>query len=341
MQEAQKPTFEPLQNAPEIKSGNGVINIVIPHVDLPEGQGINFEVTLEKLPTPAEDGTKIGCVTVDRESPKLQTMLTKAQNLKTVPEQERPRKIMELVRSGINYAYNDVLGELEKQDPELASWVAKNIGLNSGFPLITLSKVVDSGHGICQHLSAAIVVLAKEAGMEAAFITNSGLKNVMRKDNGKPIFKMGLADEIIHTGHAWAELKTSEGKWIPVDPSAQLVGDTADGLATFQEAGYNGNIAMAIEFEGFPRGVSNGNLQDLNFRPGEGAHTGILEIKSMKKVKPIVLRQNSTGEIVADVQDLSLPEPNHYKGPLNFQISSKYNFDGVMFAPIGAELAKA
>ena len=310
----------------KIKQVEGAFGVSSPHVELSsQEKPIGFMVTLEKRPTKVSDGTVVDYIMVDREGPVIQLMLEQARLLKNIPERERPRKIMELLRSKVHFAYHEVVEELNKTKPELAEWVAKNtgIGSSSATPL-KLSEIVDAGYGVCRHLSVAMLVLANEAGLSGAYLTTGPHEeakytahNVVRRDNGEQLFKLSKVGEPIGA-HAWVELETSDGEWIPVDPSVQLVGDSEEGMATFREANYRAIPGFSLEVEGFPIDVGHMGNQELWFLPGEPRCTGILQVNSMRQLKPITL--DNTESQLEDKEQW--PKPTKYKGTLSFRISS-------------------
>jgi len=325
---------ELLKNKLTIKNEGGVIEVSNPHVDLSsEGEPFRLELTLDKIPTQIEEGAIIKAITIDRESPKLQEMLRQAQELTDIPEREKPRKILEILSSNVQYAYNDTLAELAETDPDLAQRVTNNIEDTYVRPTpLTLSEIVDSGYGVCHDLAVAMLVLGKEAGMEGSLQVYPGirtdeakyaLKNVIRKDNGKPLFKGNNPGEIVHPGHVWVEFRTSDGEWIPVDPSPQLVGDTKEGMETFYDANYLSGTNHSLSIEGFPGHVDVMNRKDNWFLPGEARHTSLQEINS----------RNWKGQSTS------------YKGPLNFAISSHTategtgGVDGMTVAIVDAKVA--
>lgn len=325
-----------------ITNKNGVIEVSSPSVNLAsEREPLRFAVTLEKAPTPIDIGTVIENITIDNEGPKLQEMMMQVQALRDIPERERPRKILQILRSNVHYAYNDVLEDVAQTDPELARWVAENTGVRSSSAKpLTLSEVVDKGYGVCRHLSVGMLALAKEAGMEGAYLTHQPLisvkrdaeekyimKNVTRKDNNQPLFKGDKVGDPVYEGHAWVELRTSQGEWIPVDPSTQLVGDTPEGMQTFKDANYIAAVGASLDIEGFPSPTGHLGNQDLWFTPAEQIHTGILEVNSRPSQKPLRL---SLGKKVDEpIDNEQWPKPTEYKGPLNFTISSHSARDGL------------
>lgn len=327
------------------KKENGAIAVTHPLVDLAsEREPLRFAVTLEKVPTQINDGVEVESITIDRKSPKLQGLYQQAQALRSIPERERPRQLLGLLRSNVHFAYTDVLDEVAKTNPKLAQWVAENTGISSSSSRPqSLSEVVDKGYGVCRHLSVAMLALAKEAGMEGAYLTYGPtpdpqylMENVL-KDDSQPLFKMMSPGDKYYGGHAWVELKTSDGEWIPVDPSTQIVGDTLQGMELFRKANYRALVSQSLDIGGFPPGpVNDLGAQDLFFLPGEATHTGIVEVNSRPKYKPIVLRMNKEAE---PEDNEKWPKPTQYKGPLNFNISTSTTNRGLNVGVVSVKVA--
>lgn len=81
----------------------------------------------------------------------------------------------------------------------------------------------------------------------------------------------------IPVAHAWVEFRMNDNTWLPVDPSTELVGDTEEGMATFQAAHYQAQVDRSLKL-GLPEGFSAGTTRGLEFLPGEAQHSGPLEI---------------------------------------------------------------
>lgn len=318
--------------------------VTSPHVDLKsEADPLLFSVTLGKNPTPIEQGTIIDNVTIDNKSPKLQNILQKARALREIPERERPRKILELLKSNVGFAYDDVMAEVALDNPEIAKWVAENTGPNtSTYNKVILSEVVDYGYGACRHLSVAMLVLAKEAGMEGAYMAYSSpvaptlepnpkylIRNVTRSDNGQPLFKSSAPGDFVWSSHAWVELKTSDGDWIPVDPSTQLVGDTPEGLQTFQDANYIAYSTASFQIDRLPENVWDYDLGSLWFLPAEKSRTGVIKINCRPKPKPSVVGSGDSLDSDRAIDDEQWPKPTTYKGPLDFVVYSKIPYNSL------------
>jgi len=299
------------------------VTLSVPHVSLrSDGQPLQLEVALERIVTPATEGNIIDGITIDRESPQLQQMYEQAYALRELPEAERPRKVLEILRSRVHYAYGNVMAEVAKEDPERAAWVDEYI---HGDKDVTLSQVVDHTYAICRHIAVGYLALAAEAGLQGAYATYQAgwnesdprflMRNVQRADNQMPLFRSTPVGEVFHDAHAWVELKMSNGEWLPVDPITQLVGDNPQAMETFRAANYRESVGFNIE--GFPPYVAVTDVRDLHFIPGEITHHGIMKINSKPKTAPTPL---SKGAII---RSHTQAEPTSYEGPLNLSFANR------------------
>jgi hypothetical protein len=295
----------------------GKFEISMPDISLEiGGDPLVFSVTLQKEVTSLKPEEPVG-----DELPALQDMLTAAKALRAIPEQERPRQIMELLRSRVQYAHQGAIKKIEESDQQLATEVRDFNGFPPLLQLSTLRRAVQLGYGICGPLSVGMLVLGKEAGLEGAFLGNSPragkasgddpnpIKNVIRLDNNQPLFKGDKNyGHSIPVAHSWVEFKLSDGTWMPVDPSAELVGDTEKGLQTFKAANYRASVGSTLKISALPDGAQFAGTRDLEFLPGEDLHTGMLAITPVAN--------NYKGQI-----DITL---NAYKPPIGIPLGVGY-----------------
>lgn len=342
-----QPSKEALTNQFCITPIDDGYSIVAPRVELASDEKpLEFQVTLEKAITPIEKGGTIANIIIDYESDKLKSMLNQARQLQELPESERPRKLLELLRRNIVFAYNDVVEELTKTNPGLGKWIAENTGINSdGARQLRLSEIVDAGYGVCRHLSVIFLVLAKEAGLEGAYVSSSrtdkekyDLQNITRPDTGEPLFRMTAVGQPI-AGHAWVELKLSDSNWMPIDPSTNLVGDTDEDLKIFKKANYRAMPVLSFCIEDLPPDVGHQGIMDLSFLPGEAVHKGIIKINSQVKIEPLRLNSELENEGKTK-EDGEWPKPTQYSGKLSFQIKSRRSFYSMNIKVLNVQFLK-
>lgn len=308
-----------------VKSETGIVT-KFPSLSLSAESPVSpsVKVTVEKLPLPMEVGKLYGHsdVLFDQETENMQRLASQAEALNSLPEDQRPRELLKLFRSNVHYAYNAVVSELTKTNPELAEWVSKNTGLDSsGGNQVKLSDIIDKGYGVCRHLSVGYLWLASKAGLEGTLMVSgsSGITNIQRTDNGEYLFKSAdIGQEV--GAHAWSELKLSNGRWIPVDPSVQLVGDTEEGLEMFRKARYEGVGNEGIDTEASPRNklfVTTSTKKGVVFMPGEATAKAeyILELGSTRPTHKIEIRKNG-------VKSETIPPTNEpYSGPGELKVA--------------------
>lgn len=263
-----------LENGIEISYDETVASITYRNLKLSKDNlsTPEVEITVEKRPIHIIEGASYdnSAVFVDSETPKMRDLAVQAEGLKSLEEVQRTRAVLELLRQNVAYAYKNVVDVVAQTNPQLADWVIANVGSDSqGKANIPLSEIFDKGFGICRHLAVAYLYLAQKAGLEGTIITSDygGITNIQRADTQEPLFKSVKVGEPV-VAHDWVEIKTSDGKWIPVDPSVKLVGDTEEGMKMFKKAGYKGVAGMGIEVGIEPDALSpQGTWED--FKPGE------------------------------------------------------------------------
>lgn len=241
------------QEIPEIYlESNNTANVLFKNLALSEAQPTSpqIAITVEKTPFATEVGKRSGDVYFDGiESDAVKYLETEAAALKALPEIERPRRVLELLRAHVQYAYPNVVDELTARDPELGEWVAANVSTNrNNAKPVTFTDVINSGYGVCTHLSPAYLWLAEKAGLEGAIFTSDVhvITNVIKEGTSEPLFKSTAVGQPAEA-HAWVELKLSDGQWMPVDPSTQLVGDSPADKNTFTAAGYKSFASYQFE----------------------------------------------------------------------------------------------
>ena len=70
-----------------------------------------------------------------------------------------------------------------------------------------------------QRLTTAYLAAAQAAKLKGIYASSGApLKNLSRPDTGQPIFKSVEVNNDMTSGHAWAEIQLSDGRWVPIDP---------------------------------------------------------------------------------------------------------------------------
>lgn len=247
-----------------------------------------IRIVVEKQPIELVEGKSYYCnaVFIDKETEKMKNLAAKAEKLLEFPEEERPAKVLEIFRQHMHYAYKEVIEKLSKTDPELARWVAKNTGPDANVNNVPLSQLIEKGYGICKHLAVAYLWLAQKAGLRGVILSadRGVIKNIERSDTKEKLFKSVEIGKPL-PAHSWVEIKTKEGRWIPVDPSTNLVGDTEAGLEMFRKANYYASGSFGLDFEALPREKLSPLLtKPIAFPPAEAKGSGIIcaELRGIK-----------------------------------------------------------
>ncbi len=255
--ENQSSTNTDIKNSTNVTEVGDEISVSFDHVDLtennPRSEAVEF--LIEKRAIEIRNGATYGNpagVMIDEETPEAMAIAAQAEAIKNLPEIERPSKLMELLRSNLEYAYPDSINKLAMVDMQQAEWVRNKI--IKGIGEVKLSEVLSSGFGICRHLSVVYLWLAQKAGLQGILLNSDPMlpiKNIERSDTHVPLFKMTEVGESVPS-HAWVELKLSTGEWIPADPSTNLVGDTKEGLGMFKTANYKGVATCGLNADAVP-----------------------------------------------------------------------------------------
>jgi hypothetical protein len=321
---------------PSIENLNGSYRVYLPHIELDAKKDpYQLLLTIRKSVTPIEDGTVIESVTIDNQSPKLTKARQEAGHLKLLPERQRIHPLMAILDRNLQYAFPWVMDEVAQTDPNKAAWVEKNTGINTSNSQLTLSQVFDAGYGVCRYLSVALLALGKDAGLEGAHLTyhprdddkSGNIANIIRKDNGRPLFRSVGVGETFDVAHTWVEFKMSDGTWIPIDPTPKLIGDTPQGLETFREANYTTDLNLVIQAEGLPNDVYGLPSPSLQFRVAEAERTGNFNIFALRKY--IVTSPKKIDDELFQTGSTELIY-THYKGPLDFVIKSQKTYKGTV-----------
>jgi hypothetical protein len=227
-----------------IEKGENKASVIFKQLELNAEQpnSPDVRIVVEKQPIYLAEGESYAdaAISIDSNADKLKEFEEPLSEIKELSEAERPMALLNLLREHVQYAYPDVMEKLAQNNPELAEWVAANTGLKSQNRNVPLSDFLSKGYGICKQLSVAYLYFAQLVGIQGCFMSsaNGVIKNVIKEGNEK-LFRSGEVGEPV-SGHSWVELRLSDGRWVPVDPTTKLVGDTPEKLKLFTEANYIG-----------------------------------------------------------------------------------------------------
>lgn len=154
------------------------------------------------------------------------------------------------------------------------------------------------------------------------------ITNIIRTDNDEALFKSTGSDKKLAEGHVWVEIKTTDGRWIPVCPSTGLIGDTEEGLAMFKNANFIGLGNFSLTAEAQPEQLQT-QSNELKFLPGE-THAKITFSLKLKSTKATVKLGKENGRfVISEIPPSNKPyvgqgilkiTPNHKVGLMNLEI---------------------
>lgn len=245
-------------------------------VELTPQQEFPINIRVRKEPIEVQDGDSLGSNSVEvKFEDEALSLMEEAEKLVELPEEERLAALTQLVHSKLKYPYPDVIEAAGAENPELKKWLEKRFGPNPSLWKLELNDFLKNGYGDCNIMAAAYLVAAQSAKMKGIYV-NSGvsLKNVTRPDTGKPVFKSVELDRDTNSAHAWVEIQLSDGRWIPVDPTTNMIG-LGEMIEVFRQAGYNVPVTFKSEVP------SDLELEqdDSTFTPGESEKELTLKLK--------------------------------------------------------------
>lgn len=214
-------------------------------VELTPEQEFPVNIRVRKEPIEVLDGDNLGSNSVEvKFENEAVALMEEAEKLAELPEEERLVALMELVRRKLKYPYPDVMEAAQLENPELKEWFGQRFGKNPSIGNLRLNDFLKNGYGDCKIMAAAYILAAQSAKMKGIYANSgSSLKNVVRPDTGKPVFKSVELDKDTNSAHAWVEIQLSDGRWVPVDPTTNMVG-LGEMIEVFRQAGYNVPIAF-------------------------------------------------------------------------------------------------
>ncbi len=246
-------------------------------VELVPDQVFSFNIRVRKEPVEIHDGDNLGANSVEvKFQDESLSLMQEAEKLAELPEEERLVALTELIRSKLMYPYPDVIESAQAENPELREWFETRFGPHPSVGKLELNDFLRNGYGDCKVMASAYLLAAQSARMKGVYASSSNsLKNVVRPDTGKPIFKSVELDRDTNSAHAWVEIQLSNGRWIPVDPTTNMIGLKEDMMEAFRQAGYN--IPVGFESEA-PQELEL-ERDDSYFGPGESEKEIQLKLK--------------------------------------------------------------
>lgn len=245
-------------------------------IELTPEQEFPINIRVRKEPINVVSGDILGANSVEVNfEGATQTLMEEAEKLAELPEEERLATLTELVRNKLKYPYPDVIESAGAENAELKEWLEKRFGQKPSLWKMELNEFLNNGYGDCKIMAAAYLVAAKAAKMKGIYANSNGsLKNISRPDTGKPIFKSVELERDTNSAHAWVEIQLSDGRWIPVDPTTNMIG-LGEMIETFRQAGYNVPVAFRSEVPSDLELERDGST----FAPGESEKELTLKLK--------------------------------------------------------------
>jgi len=241
------------------------------NVELTPDTGIPVDIHVRKAPIEIKDGNSVGGNAVEvKFSGQSVELMRAAEKIGELPETERLGALMQLIHEKLRYPYPEIMEADSRDNPDLEQWFEERFGERPRLGDLELNEFLERGYGDCKIMATAYLLAAQSAKLKGIY-ANSGttLKNVKRPDKGEPIFKSVEVDRDLNSAHAWVEIQLSDGRWIPVDPTANMIGE-GEMLKVFQESGYK--IPVAYVDEVTPKGLYLDRGEAL-FDPGEPEKT--------------------------------------------------------------------
>lgn len=245
------------------------VDVVIKNVKLEsEAKEIlgRFIVKVEKAPLDMSSIKALHVVDFSMEDEKTSQVVEEAKKLsEIVDEKERIDKLLKVFKTHVTYAYEHVL-EAKANELGVPKESLDKFG-TKGNTLVSFSEMLNSGVGICGHLSDAYLYLADKANLKGIIVHSHPSFtpiNIIRTDKEEKLFKSFEVGQKT-SNHAWVEIQLGDGTWVPVDPSTEITGTTPKGMEMFKEAKYMGNLLPYIEYK-----CENSNLGSRGCKEFDG-----------------------------------------------------------------------
>lgn len=262
------------------------------------------EIPVSKIDIKDEVGLRHEGIELDEITPKINQIKNEIASMcEGKKDREKPRIILDIMKKYMQYGFKDII-----VDNKLAQEV---VSLSK----CKISELVESGFGICKHLSPLYLYFATEVGLSGLLQISSGQEdfiNIYRdKENKSKLFQSKEVGQKIG-GHMWANIEI-DGEWILVDPSVNLVGDNESDLAIIEQAGYKSLI--------YAPSIHSDSPENIRI-------TG-------KSIYNPVVKTGKPAEMKISAQNMDLVEQVRFKAP-NLPPKTE-NFKGVIDCDIETE----
>jgi hypothetical protein len=280
---------------------NGEKGFYFENIEITPEKDFAVDVHIHKQPIEIHDGDTVGPNSVEvKFNNETADLLKEAEKIQGLPEEQRLSALVTLVHGRLKYPYESAIAETTTADPQLAEWLQERFSAGARkFNRIPLNECLKKGYGDCKIMTTAYLAAAQAAKLKGIYASSGEtIKNISRPDTGQPIFKSVEVDNDMTSGHAWAEIQLSDGRWIPVDPTTDMIG-IGGTLETFKKAGYR--TVIPFTETGLPNELRL-DRGDSFFDPGEAEKDLQMQLK------------------IGTAQ--GKPKIDRYTGNINFTISS-------------------
>ncbi|RLI91705.1 MAG: hypothetical protein DRO95_03810, partial [Candidatus Altiarchaeales archaeon] len=237
------------------------IRISIPKIKITQESPLEINIKIRRHPITITEGDILKETKIDS-SEEIEKLKESARKLRELPEIERIKEINRLVRETLRFPYIEE-GLSEEEYKRRVKERDKKFG-----KIVNLSDIVRGGEGLCRHFVALYCVLAQEAGLKVA-PQGGDVDNIMimhPEEGERKLFKERALGARVP--HAWVEVELSDGTWIPVDPTLNILGTEKEITESIFKNAYTESAYESIEISNLPEQLRY-DKKHLIFSPGE------------------------------------------------------------------------
>lgn len=267
------------------------------------------EIPVSKIDIESEVSLRHEGIELDEITPKINQIKNEMATMcEGKEDREKPRIILEIMRKYMQYGFKDLI-----VDNKLAQEVVSSSKCK-------ISELVESGFGICRHLSPLYLYFATEVGLSGLLQITSGQEdftNVFRdKENKSKLFQSKEIGQKIG-GHMWANIEI-DGKWILVDPSVNLVVDNEYDLQIIKQANYKSLIYAPAIHSDSPTNISI---------TGESIYNPVDNTGRPSQMKIVLQNRDLIEQVRFKAPNLP-PKINKFKGVIDCDLETECIFAG-------------